>query len=253
MLSQIAIAALLASVAASPYDKRQSLGLVENCYHDFAITFDDGSVGSEYDLVDLFNENDSKATMFLNGYNYNCIYEQDSVDRIRNTYNSGMQIGSHTWSHRNLAELSEAEIDEQVELVNEAIWKIVGVRPKFLRPPYGSAPEWAVNYIQEKHGMVVVNWSEDSLDSQGASTDESIGIYDGFTDTTEPHLTLNHETYEGTPYTVMPSVVPSLVDRGYRLITVADCLDLEPYLEVGEPQERDETWTCDGKPAPLGY
>ncbi|TIC03634.1 DUF1771-domain-containing protein [Wallemia mellicola] len=241
-----------ATTLAKPFDKRQNLGLVENCYHDFAITFDDGSVGAEYDLVDLFNENESKATMFLNGFNYNCIYEEDSVERIRNTYNSGMLIGSHTWSHRNLGELSEAEIDEQVELVNDAIWKIIGVRPKFLRPPYGSAPEWAVNYIQEKHGMVVVNWSEDSLDSQGASADESIGIYDGFTDVNEPHLTLNHETYETTPYTVMPSVVPSLKERGFNLITVAECLDLDAYLEVGEPQARDETWTCEGKPAPLG-
>lgn len=91
------IATLIASSTATPL-ARQSLGLVENCYHDFAITFDDGSVGSEYDLVDLFNENDSKATMFLNGYNYNCIYEEESVERIRNTYNNGMLIGSHTWS-----------------------------------------------------------------------------------------------------------------------------------------------------------
>lgn len=91
------IATLITGSTATPL-ARQSLGLVENCYHDFAITFDDGSVGSEYDIVDLFTENDSQATMFLNGYNYNCIYDQDSVERIRNTYNSGMQIGSHTWS-----------------------------------------------------------------------------------------------------------------------------------------------------------
>lgn len=100
--------------------------------------------------------------------------------------------------------------------------------------------------------MVVVNWSEDSLDSQGASAEESIGIYEGFTDINQPHLTLNHETYETTPYTVMPSVVPSLKERGFDLITVAECLDLDAYLEVGEPQERDETWTCEGKPVPLG-
>lgn len=68
----------------------------------------------------------------------------------------------------------------------------------------------------------------------------------------------------------MPSVVPQLTDAGVKLITVAECLDLDPYKEVGEPQERDETWvyitllklyvnldcvswSCDrGQPAPLG-
>lgn len=39
----------------------------------------------------------------------------------------------------------------------------------------------------------------------------------------------------------MPSVVPQLTDAGVKLITVAECLDLDPYKEVGEPQERDET------------
>ncbi|KAG8770790.1 hypothetical protein FRC16_006221, partial [Serendipita sp. 398] len=44
-------------------------------------------------------------------------------------------------SHRNLATLSEAEIDYEIQRLDEAFIKILGVRPKFLRPPYGGIDE----------------------------------------------------------------------------------------------------------------
>ena len=38
----------------------------------------------------------------------------------------------------------------------------------------------------------------------------------------------------------------ALHNAGISLITVAQCLDLEPYEHVGVYGEKDSTWTCDG-------
>lgn len=55
------------------------------------------------------------------------------------------------------------------------------------------------------------------------------------------------ETYHGTVYEVIQNVVPKLLSAGYQLVTIADCLGVDPYQSVSSPGKRDSTWTCDGK------
>lgn len=38
---------------------------------------------------------------------------------------------------------------------------------------------------------------------------------------------------------MIPGIISSLEDAGYRLVTVAECLGLEPYIWVQEPEERN--------------
>ena len=40
---------------------------------------------------------------------------------------------SHTWSHANLLTLSHDQIDYEIQRIDEAFVKILGVRPKFFR------------------------------------------------------------------------------------------------------------------------
>lgn len=64
-----------------------------------------------------------------------------------------------------------------------------------------------------------------------------------------PHIALNHETHQPSVEEVVPAVLPVLKQRGYQLVTVAQCLkNVSPYKIQGKRQERDATWTCDGKP-----
>jgi len=46
---------------------------------------------------------------------------------------------SHTWSHANLQSLSHDQIDYEIQRLDEAFVKILGVRPKFLR--FVTAPD----------------------------------------------------------------------------------------------------------------
>jgi len=48
-------------------------------------------------------------------------------------HSSPNSSASHTWSHANLQSISFAQIDYEIQRLDEAFVKILGVRPKFLR------------------------------------------------------------------------------------------------------------------------
>ena len=112
-----------------------------NTHSCLSITFDDGPYRWEPKLVrTLANAGNQKATFFVNGANWRCIYDEASVQRLRHTYEQGHQICSHTWSHPDISTLNNEELDEQVQLVEDALWKILGVVPACIRAPYGNIP-----------------------------------------------------------------------------------------------------------------
>lgn len=49
----------------------------------------------------------------------------------------GHVVGSHTWSHRNLAILTPEEVDQQLAQANADLTKVLGAPPQFLSYPYG--------------------------------------------------------------------------------------------------------------------
>ncbi|GAA5881625.1 hypothetical protein JCM16303_005515 [Sporobolomyces ruberrimus] len=233
-------------------EERAPNGVITTCRNqgDFAMTFDDGpySYGSEIEQV--FSSNDAKATFFLNGNNWACIYDEDSVSDIRQRYASGHLIGSHTWGHDDITKLSAQELNDQLEYVEVALKKIIGVKPRFFRPPYGSYDSESLQVLRDR-GYTVVNWSFDSGDSAGKSPSSTISSYKKLAQSyPKPQISLNHETYKGTAEKVVPSVVPMLVNKGYKLVTVAECLGVSPYQSIGKPSKRDSSWTCSGKPGP---
>jgi hypothetical protein len=53
------------------------------------------------------------------------------------------------------------------------------------------------------------------------------------------HIALNHETKADTAKTVIPQVVKDLKNKGYKLVTVSECLGIPAYQSVGQPKKRD--------------
>lgn len=59
-----------------------------------------------------------------------------------------------------------------------------------------------------------------------------------------PGIGLNHETYQSTAQDVVPFAIKTLQDAGYNLVSVAECLGIEPYDYIGGRMERDDSWHC---------
>ncbi|PLW18791.1 hypothetical protein PCASD_02201 [Puccinia coronata f. sp. avenae] len=220
-----------------------------------ALTFDDGPYDYENEISDYLHARQIKGTFFVNGYNYGCIYDEANVQRLKRTFSQGHLIGSHSWSHPHIGSLSANQLNQQLDLVEGALMKILGVKPKFFRAPYGEHSQQNLELLA-KRGYTVVDWSFDAEDAVGASPEDSIESYKQLAKNfPASQITLNHETYQTTAQKVTPNAVSALQNAGYKLVHVSECLGLgietkDLYLSVGTPSARDSSWTCDGTPAP---
>ncbi|KZS95399.1 carbohydrate esterase family 4 protein [Sistotremastrum niveocremeum HHB9708] len=173
-----------------------------------------------------------------------CIYDEPYTTYLIESYEAGHQIASHTWSHPHLSSLSDDQITSELSQINDAVHTILGVMPAFQRPPYGEYST-DVQDITGGMGQSLVTWDFDSGDSDGDSASQSNGLYDGIVKQHPPNLlTLNHETYESTVTQVLPHALELLTQAGYDLVTVAECLEMDPYLSIDSPGTRDDSWKC---------
>ncbi|KAI5480681.1 Carbohydrate esterase family 4 protein [Pseudohyphozyma bogoriensis] len=195
----------------------------------FALTFDDGPYSNGVSSTNTLESYGGKGTFFVNGNNWD------------------------SWGHDDITTLTTAQLNKQIDLVETALKKILGIKPRYFRPPYGSYDAKSLAVLA-KRGYTVVTWDFDSADSAGATSDQIRKNYEPFyKKPLYSHLALNHETYSTTPV-AMQYVVPELVKAGYKLVSVADCLGgsyaSKPYQSVGKASRRDKTWTCVGTPGP---
>ena len=230
-------------------------GLQTTCTVDscLALTFDDGPYLYHKDIRQQFIDAGLKTTFFVNGNNYRCIYDDQQAKAILHSVKAGMQIAAHSWSHPHLIGLTTDELRKQVYLLEDALWRIGGVVPSFIRLPYGETNDTITQFLNDQ-GYVVVTWSDNanSGDGDGESADYSINVFKQLK-APEQALALQHETKEPTAHQVVPAELKIVFENGYKkenIMTVAESFNLNPYKVVGTPGSRDEHWTCAGTPAP---
>ncbi|KAA1111304.1 hypothetical protein PGTUg99_003998 [Puccinia graminis f. sp. tritici] len=221
----------------------------------FSLTFDDGPSQFSSKLDATLAEANFKASYFINGNNVGCIY--DFADLLIERFRKGHLIASHTWSHVHLNQGSYQQISQQLELLENAMIKILGVKPLYFRPPFGEYNDIVLQVLQDRGYKGLILWSQDSQDSSASppSSSEIIANYRSYPDQTN---VLNHETTSLMVDEVIPGVVPILKEKGFNLLTSPDCLGLgsnpsDWYVSVQQPGSRDESWTCQGTPTSESY
>lgn len=209
-----------------------------------AITFDDGPYDYTNTIVQQFNAVGGRVTFFVNGNNWDCIYNRATA--LKNAYNSGHQIGSHTWSHPFLTSLTDAQIRTEMTKLDTALKKILGVAPTFMRPPFGDYNS-RVNTVLSGAGFRYnVMWDIDSGDSQGVSVANQKARYNGAS-TTAPHIFLQHETFKSTAQEMVPFIISWAKGRGLRMVTVGECLGVAKtnwYRSRVTPETPNSSWVC---------
>ncbi|CUA76241.1 hypothetical protein RSOLAG22IIIB_12144 [Rhizoctonia solani] len=264
LIAKLSLAAVFTSTLvgtlAKPLDttlvSRAAAQVITQCTvpNTVAITFDDGPYDYIYDISKTLTQAGAKGqvvlfasehgTFFFNGNNFRCIYSAESQERIKFIYGQGHQVASHTWGHQDLSTLSVDQLHDEMWRVEQALQRIVGVTPAFMRPPFGSYND-NVRNVAGARGQKIANWDFDSRDASGASATESKQLYDEvIARRPSTILTLNHETHSTTAYDVLPYAIQKLQAAGYKLVTVAECLGEQPYQSVGSPQTPDASWTC---------
>lgn len=188
-----------------------------------AMTFDDGPFTKVTNrIVDVLLEYDAGATFFVVGSRID-MYS----DTLKRVFESGFEVASHTWSHKNLNKLSQEEILKEINDTQEKLNTYVPVGKVLLRPPYGNANE----QVRAIAGTSLINWTLDSEDWKSKDADKVIErvlstVKDG-------DIILMHDLYESTAEAV-EYLVPELVERGYRIVSVSELFRLKGItLEEG--------------------
>ncbi|KAF9084501.1 hypothetical protein BGX27_003790 [Mortierella sp. AM989] len=196
-----------------------------------ALTFDDGPQAYTNELLDLLNATNSKATFFINGLNNGDIHEY--ADVVKKAYDQGHQIASHTYSHEDLATLDKAGITYQMTELDTVLQSMIGVRPIYMRAPYGSYNDLAVNTLTEL-GYKIIGWDQDTKDwEHPEDVEASLDVYrDALlapnATQRNGHIFLQHDTNRETALSLGPLAAEYALSRGYKVVTVGECL--------GEPQ-----------------
>lgn len=176
-----------------------------------AITYDDGPNPTNTNrILDCLVKYDARATFFELGY-----LAQAYPDCIRRIVNTGNEIANHSWDHPNLANLSASGVSSQISRTSNTIYDICGVRPRLVRPPYGSVN----STVRNNAGAPLILWSIDTLDWKYRDASYVTSVIKN--EVTDGSIILMHSIYSSTA-AATEAIVPWLISKGYQLVTVSE-------------------------------
>ncbi len=118
------------------------------------LTFDEGyENGHTADILDTLKKNKVKAAFFITGD-----YIDREPDLVKRMAEEGHIIGNHTENHPSLPELSEKEIEDEINTLSDKVEKLCGVKMKYVRPPKGEYSEKVLAKLSNM-GYKTVFWS----------------------------------------------------------------------------------------------
>lgn len=176
-----------------------------------AFTFDDGPGEYTDELLDCLEENNAHATFFMLGQNVGSW--ESTVQRMADI---GCEIGSHSWDHPNLYDLSMDSVAKQFSDTDAALEKACGQKASVARAPYGN---WSDDIISTV-GKPFFTWSLDSLDWSYLDVNKDYDeVMNG--DLTDGSIILMHDIHEPSVQAAI-KMIPELVQKGYKLMTVSE-------------------------------
>lgn len=97
-----------------------------------ALSFDDGP-DPEWTpkILDILKRYNAKGTFLMIGE-----IAQDNVGLMQRVYREGHEIGNHTFTHPDISEISNKQVDLQLNLTERLFASKLGVQPLYFRPPY---------------------------------------------------------------------------------------------------------------------
>ena len=177
--------------------------------NQIALTFDDGP-HSVYTLklLEGLRQRGIQASFFLLGENV-----EGKEALVKQMYEDGHLIGNHGYTHVMMNRESIKTANEQIEKNNSQLESITGIRPQYLRPPYGS---WN-DELESNTDMTLVLWNLDPLDWKIQNTRK---IVRHIIKNVEPgDIILLHDVFP-TSVEAALEVIDTLLGQGYTFVTV---------------------------------
>jgi peptidoglycan-N-acetylglucosamine deacetylase len=208
-----------------------------------AMTFDDGpSAALTPKLLDILGAHHIKATFFVIGEN---VAQHPEI--VARAAREGHEIGNHSWSHPNLAKMSDEGVRRQLSRADEVIKSATGTRPTLLRPPYGSITAREKRWIRDEFGYQIILWDVDPYDWKrpGPAVVRSRILKE----TLPGSIVLSHDIHPGT-IEAMPSTFDALGAKGFKFVTVSELIRMGVPRQPQPSPQSQSTGSLSGDIAP---
>jgi polysaccharide deacetylase family sporulation protein PdaB len=186
-----------------------------------ALTFDDGPDSKYTDqILNLLKKQNITATFFVIGEH--AAAHKDVMKRI---ISAGHEIGNHSWSHSDLTKLDEQQLEAEIDKTDEVIQSLTNQPTTLLRPPYGAVSQQVIEYAEKSHK--IVNWSVDSRDWEGISTER---ILQNIKKEVRPGAIILQHSAGGkngnlsNTVQALPLIIAYLKEHGYQFVTVSNLI-----------------------------
>ncbi|KAI1093301.1 hypothetical protein F5B19DRAFT_450932 [Rostrohypoxylon terebratum] len=219
---------------------------------DVALTFNDGPSEHTQVILDALDAYDWKGTFFVTGVPSSSNTSTRHVllddpesgwpDVLSRVHETGHQIASHTYSH--------ARLDDIVAdggLVNQMVWNEMAIRnaiglvPMYMRPPYGAWRDPDMREQLEGLGYHIIMSNIDLRDDEFDGPESIQKSIDIFTDSVSSdgggsYIVQMSDVNEWTARRLVPEVLEVMAQRGYRGVTVGECLDDQFFYWYRQPE-----------------
>lgn len=183
-----------------------------------ALTFDAGADrGASVQLLDVLHDKGVRATFFVTGQ-----FADRYPDIMQRIAADGHEIANHSYTHPDFARLSEDQMRSEIRRATESIEATSGMKIVPLwRAPFGSRNARILQIVEEE-GLRPIYWTFDSGDwIEGATTERVLSA--------DLRLAVNgaivvHHVQPRATAEAMPTIIDTLRERGFELVTVSELL-----------------------------
>ena len=206
--------------AAAPAGPRITYNHVNADGPYIALTFDDGpSKATTPRLLDMLAKRGIKVTFFVLGENV-----QENPEILKREIAEGHEIGNHSWNHPNLAKMSEEAVRSQLQRTQDLVFQLTGLKPKTMRPPYGSFTEHQRKWANEQFGLKIALWEVDPLDWKKPGA--SVIAHRILSETHPGYIILAHDIHAQT-VDAMEETLDGLLAKGFKFVTVSELIAMD--------------------------
>lgn len=181
-----------------------------------AFTYDDGPSKYTYELIKILELNNSSATFFMLGNRM-----KNNEEIVTKIYNSNSEIGSHSYSHKDLTKITKNELNEELNSTNIIYNAITKNNIKYIRPPYNKYNQELLN-----QGYTVISWN---IDTKDWLLRDSNKIYNSvISSACDGCIVIMHDIYEET-IEATKKLIPKLNEMGYEIVSISKLAKVKNY------------------------
>jgi peptidoglycan/xylan/chitin deacetylase (PgdA/CDA1 family) len=188
-----------------------------------ALTFDTGANAAGLASIEsTLREKNVRASFFLTG-----TWVRDFPAQANLIVQDGFAVGDHSMTHPYVTQLTDAQVNAEVQGAQQAILRANGAdtRPLF-RFPYGDVNSRVIADVNGL-GYVAVRWTVDSLGWEGTSGGQTVQkVTDRVLAAAQPgeialmHLGSNPDDGTTLDAAALPAIITGLRARGYSFVTL---------------------------------